>query len=84
MKLIYIVKILKADYSPLNNNSVSGPLLDNLYDINWNSETITLLADYRIFGISFFGDGETIKTALMVIALDSGVHNPFALIDVFN
>ena len=54
MKFIAIERILPADYKYPNRNSVSGPLLDTLYDVKWNSETRTLLVYSRLLGIFFF------------------------------
>ena len=59
-------------------------MIDTLYDVNWNSEIRTLFAESRIFGISLFGDGETIKTVPMVNYLDALLHNSFILLDVFD
>ena len=41
------------------------------------------MADSIFFGISLFGDGATIKTVPVVNAVYAGVHNPFALLDLF-
>jgi hypothetical protein len=38
----------------------------------------------RIYGISLYGDGATIATTPMINALGSGVHNSFAMLDVFD
>ena len=42
-----------------------GPLIDTLYDVNWNSEIRTLLDDSRLFGISLIVYITTIKTVPM-------------------
>ena len=63
---------------------MGGELLRKLYDVNWVQETDTLLKDSHIFGISLFGDGATIKTTPMINALGAGVHNSFAMLDVFD
>ena len=84
MKVIYVARGFPVDYKPPSHNSFSDPLLDTLYDVHCNSETRTLLADSRIFGISLFVDGAKIKTVPMVNALATGVNNPFAFLDVFD
>ena len=81
MKFIAIIRGFPADYKPPNCNAVSGQFLDNLYDVNWNSEIRTLLDDYRRFGISLFGDGATINTVPMVNDLADIVHSLLALPD---
>ena len=60
-----------------------GPLIDTLYDVNWNSEIRTLLDDSRLFGTFLFGYVETIKTVTMVNYLDAGLYNLFELLDFF-
>ena len=83
MKLIFNARRLPAYYKPPNYNAVSGPLIDTLYDVNWNSEIRTLFAESRIFGISLFGDGSTIKTVPIANAMNYGVHNPSGLLAFF-
>ena len=76
MKLIFNARRLPAYYKPPNYNAVSGPLIDTLYDVNWNSGIRSLFNDCRRFGISFLGYLSTINTVPMVNALDYGVYNP--------
>ena len=60
-----------------------GVLLDNIYDVNWDQETESLLKDARTFGASLFGDGVTQKTVPMINCLGARVYNPFAILDGF-
>ena len=53
-----------------------------LYDMNLGTCNENLLTDLRLFGITCFGDGLTIKPVTMVNALAYVLNNPFALIDV--
>ncbi len=41
-----------------------------------------LLSEARIFGLTVFGDGATIKSVALVNDLAAGVNNPFALLDI--
>ena len=43
-----------------------------------------LLSKARIFGITVFGDGATIKNVALMNVLAAGVNNPFALLDITN
>jgi hypothetical protein len=61
---------------------MSGKLLDTLYDSNWKSQMKTLMSKARIFGLTIFGDGATIKTIPFINILAAGVNNSFALLDV--
>ena len=83
-RVLAIARRLPPSYNPPGRNKMGGPLLNKLYDVNWEQETNTLLKDGHIFGISMYGDGATIKTTPMINALGSGVHNPFAMLDVFD
>ncbi len=42
----------------------------------------TLLSEARVFGLTLFGDGATIKTFPLVNVLAAGINNPFALLDI--
>ena len=87
MKLQIVLDIarrLPPSYTPPGRNRMGGPLLAKLYDVNWAKETNTLLKDAHIYGISLFGDGATVKTVPMINALGAGVHNSFAMLDVFD
>ena len=42
----------------------------------------SLLSEARIFGVTVFGDGATIKSVALVNVLAAGVNNPFALLDI--
>jgi hypothetical protein len=42
----------------------------------------SLLSEARIFGLTVFGDGATIKSVALVNVLAAGVNNPFALLDI--
>ena len=79
-----IARRLPPSYKPPGRNKMGGPLLDKLYDVNWSNETNLLLKDSHIFGISLFGDGATVKTTPLINALGAGVHNPFAMLEVFD
>ena len=82
--VLQIARRLPPTYVPPDANKMGGELLSHLYRVNWEQETNILLKDSRVFGISLFGDGATIKTTPMVNALGAGVHNPFAMLDVFD
>ena len=82
--VLHIARRLPPTYVPPDPKKMGGELLSHLYQVNWEQETNALLKDSRVFGISMFGDGATIKTTPMVNALGAGVHNPFAMLEVFD
>jgi hypothetical protein len=57
-------------------------LLTQLYNHNWDLQIKSLLTESKLFGITVFGDGATIKGVPLVNVLAAGVNNPFALLDV--
>jgi hypothetical protein len=61
---------------------MSGKLLNTLYISNWKSQMKTFMSKARIFGLTIFGDGATIKTIPLINILAAGVNNSFALLDV--
>jgi hypothetical protein len=67
---------------PPNRNMMSGNYFDHLYDSNWKTQMNSLMFKARIFGLTMFGDGATIKTCPLINILVAGVNNPFALLDV--
>ncbi len=42
----------------------------------------TLMPEARVFGLTLFGDGATIKTVPLVNVLAAGINNLFALLDI--
>ena len=83
-RVLDIARRLPPTYTPPGRYKMGGTLLTKLYDVNWIKETHSLLKDSHIFGISLFGDGATIKTTPMINALGAGVHNSFAMLEVFD
>jgi hypothetical protein len=83
-KILNIARRLPSSYKPPSAYKLGGELLNKLYNVNWATETSSLLRDSKTFGISLFGDGATIKTVSMVNALGAGVHNSFSMLDVFD
>ena len=69
-------------YKALHCHEISGSLLSKLYDFNWDKQIKCILIEAKIFGITVFGDGATIKSFPLVNVLAAGVNNPFALLDI--
>ena len=84
MKVINLARTLPSDYITPDRRAVGGKLLKTLYTINWKEGITMLVADSKLYGVSIFGDGATIKNIPMINALAAGVNNPFCLLDVFD
>jgi hypothetical protein len=82
MKIIEEARKLGPGYKPPDRHDIAGKYLDALYATHWKEQMKTLLLEARVFGITVFGDGATIKTVPLVNVLASCVNNPFALLEI--
>jgi hypothetical protein len=78
IKIIKVARMLGPNYKPPFRLDIGGKYLDAIFATNWKE----LLSEARIFCITIFGDGTTIKTVPLVNMLAAGVNNPFALLDI--
>ena len=81
-KIIEIGRTLGPNYKPPHRNYISGKYLNALYSTNWTKQMKTLMSEARVFGLTLFGDGATIKTVPLVNVLAAGINNPFVLLDI--
>ena len=81
-KILEIARTLGPNYKPPYRDTISGKYLDALHSTYWSEQMKTLLSEARVFGLTLFGDGATIKTVPLVNVLAAGVNNPFALLDI--
>ena len=82
MKIIEEARKLGHGYKAPDRHEIAGKYLDALYVAHWKAQMKTLLSEARVFGITVFGDGATIKTVPLVNVLASCVNNPFALLEI--
>ena len=83
-KVIDITRRLPAECVLPNLRRFSRDILTWINDTNWYQETKLLVLDARIFGVTFFEDGATIKTVMVVNDLGAGVHYNLSMLDVFD
>jgi hypothetical protein len=81
-KIIEIGRMHGPNYKPLFRQDIGGKYLGALYETNWKEQMRTLLSEARVYGLTVFGDGTTIKTVPVVNVLAAGVNNLFALLDI--
>ena len=81
-KIIKIGRTLGPNYKPPHRNYISGKYLNALYSTNWTEQMKTLMSEARVFGLTLFGDGATIKTVPLVNVLAAGINDLFALLDI--
>ena len=81
-RILTYAKLAPKNYTPPNRNLVAGKLLDLNYEI-YKSQTIEmLLKEADIYGISFFGDGATIKKSPLMNILASSIHEPAGCLSI--
>ena len=81
-RVLTCAKQAPKNYKPPNRNQVSGPLLDLNYDIYKNRMCQMLLKDAEVYGLSFFGDGATVKKSPLINILASSVHEPAGCLSI--
>ena len=82
LHLIQVARSLGPNYKPPSRNRIGTKYLDAIYE-NSNKEQMTaLLSEAKIYGVTVFGDGATIKSVPLVNILAAGVNNPLALLDI--
>ncbi len=74
--------LLGPNYKPPWRELIGGKYLDAIYKQSWKEQMSLLLTEVRIFGITVFGDGATIKNVALMNVLAAGVNNLFALLDI--
>jgi hypothetical protein len=82
MKIIEEARKLGPLYLPPDRNGIAGKYLDALYVAHWIEQLKTLLSEARVFGITVFGDGATIKNVPLINVLAACVNNLFALLEI--
>jgi hypothetical protein len=82
IQLIQVARTLGPNYKPPGRDLISGKYLDAIYETSWKEQMSSLLSEARIYGVTVFGDGATIKSVALVNVLAAGVNNPFALLDI--
>ena len=83
-QILKIAKHVKKDYSPPNSEAVRTELLDTNYEQYKRENMKSLLTNADIYGLTLFGDGATIHKMPLVNLLASGVHNPCAVLEIFD
>ena len=69
-------KFASKKYTPPGRNKVAGELLDLNYQLYKDKMMENVIKEADVYGVSFFGDGATIKKSPMMNILVSSVHQP--------
>jgi hypothetical protein len=76
LRVLALAKTVSKKYIPPGRNKVAGELLDLNYQVYKQKNLDLLQKEANIFGISFFGDGATVKKSPLINILASSVHLP--------
>ncbi len=78
--MLQVACSLGPNYKPPTRELISGKYLDAIHETSRQQQMTSLLLEGRIFGVTVFGDGATIRSVALVNFLAAGVNNPFALL----
>ena len=82
LQMLQVARSLGPNYKPPDRRLIGGKYLDAIHTTSRQQQMTSLLSEARIFGVTVFGDGATIKSVALVNVLAAGVNNPFALLDI--
>lgn len=75
-RVLSLAKCASTKYVPPGRNRVAGDLLDLNYKIYTQGMMEKLMKEANVYGLSFFGDGATIRKSPLINILASSVHLP--------
>jgi len=73
-----------SDYNPPLKDGVGGVLLNATFESYYEEELTKLLDDVKLYGLSIYGDGATIKTTQFINVLAYSPGNPSCVLDVID
>lgn len=82
--VISLSKCVGLNYQPPSRTQVSEKLLDLNYETYMNRSKEMLSKDIEIFGISFIGDGATVKRMPLINVLASGAYLHTGVMEIFD
>ncbi len=74
-QLLNCAIVIPPSYSPPHWKKMTSNLLDGLYQSAYNKQIESLLKQAKVFGVSVFGDGATIKKVPLMNFLASSPNN---------
>ena len=81
-QVIRLSRAVGTTYVPPGRNLIAGELLDLNYEQYIRRHNDLLMTDIGVFGLTYFGDGATIKRTPFINILASGVHIPVAVLEI--
>jgi hypothetical protein len=81
-KVISLARAVGVNYLPPSRQRISSDLLEINYDTYQVRTKDALMKDINIFGLSFYGDGATVKKMPLTNVLASGAYLQTALLEI--
>jgi hypothetical protein len=83
-KLIQLARMTGSKFKFPSRNQIATELLDVNYDSYMETVKETLLTDINTFGISFYGDGATVRRMPLINIMASGAYIHTAVMEIVN
>ena len=80
--VLQLARAAGSSYQPPGRNAVAGDLLDLNYEQYLIKNINLLKKDADVFGLTYFGDGATVKKMPLINILASGVHRPVVVLEI--
>jgi hypothetical protein len=81
-KVLTLARNSSPKFLPPTRNRVAGELLELNYQVYMKKMKEDLLNDADVFGLTFFGDGATVKRMPLINILAAGVHNQSGVLEI--
>ncbi|KAL3796904.1 hypothetical protein ACHAWO_010665 [Cyclotella atomus] len=81
-RMLEIARCAPRGYQPPKKGILGGEMLDLAYKAQLGRDMEKLLIDSEIYGLSFFGDGATIRKCPLVNIFASALNSPAVLIEI--
>jgi hypothetical protein len=81
-RVLNLARNVPSNYCPPGRNQVATELLDINYDLYMERNRSNLIEDIDIFGLTFYGDGATVRKMPLINILASGGHLHTAVIEI--
>ena len=83
-KMIQLARMTGSKFKFPSRNQIATELLDVNYDSYMESTKETLLSDVNTFGLSFYGDGATVRRMPLINVMASGAYVHTAVLEIVN
>lgn len=81
-KVLQLSRLSGTKFTPPSRNSVAGELLDLNYDEYLKKNMLSLMKEVDIFGLTFYGDGATVRKMPLINVLASSAHLPVTVLEI--